>query len=311
MIATKRPVEKTAFNTNNLILILILAGSLLSRQNAICQELPYNDSYTIACHNCYEKKFSKNLEEALSYTPSIELDIWDMPLLFNHSPMQNDWYVKHSFLQKGNKNNFGGSLASCFAEIKEWSNCNPDHTVLTIFIDKKQGWSGANGSRRPQDLDDLILATFGKDKVYTPHDFAGTGGDLRTALKQNNWASLNSLKGKLIFIITDATFFRPRNTVLNKYLNKAGENAVCFVAPTIKKKEEINSPSGIKRLNVNNVVFYNLNYKNCGICEYISSNGFVNRVFKAPETRAEVNDLTGKKVNFVAMYNYKLNGRLY
>lgn len=301
-----------SLKSNEKRLLFVLSAFLIFPLNSICQEILYNNNYSVACHNCYEKKYSKNIGDALSYTKTIEIDIWDMPLIFNRSgAMQNDWYVKHTFLEKGNKNCFGGSLANCLAEIENWSINNPDHNVLTIFIDKKQGWSRKNGSRKPQDLDKLILSVFGKEKIYTPKDFAGTGTDLRTAVKKHNWVPLSSLKGKIIFIITDATFFQLRNVVLNKYLQKVKDSAVCFVAPTIKKQGEISNPKGISTNNVSNIIFYNLNFKNRGLSENISLNNYVNRVFRAPETADGVNDLTGRKVNFVALFNYKLNSDLH
>lgn len=298
-------------NGTGVLIFFFLCSCLFNPILSFCQEKLYNDNYSVACHNCFEKKYSNGISDVLSYTSTLELDIWDMPLLLKKSgAMQSDWYVKHTFLEKGNRNSFGGSLANCLASIENWSECNPNHDVLTVFIDKKQGWSNKNGTRRPQDLDFLLLSIFGKDKIYTPKDFAGTNIDLRTALKQNSWASLNSLKGKVLFIITDATFFRPRNIVLERYIQKVKENAVCFVAPTIKKPDEISSPKGISENNVANIVFYNLNYKNASLCGRINSHNFVNRVFRSPETVNEIKSLTEKKVNFVALYNYKLQGRL-
>lgn len=297
-------------NVTQIVLIFMYTTMLLPTKSNGQQTL-YNNLYTIACHNCFEKKYANNIDDVLSYTTTIELDIWDVPLIFRRSgSLESDWYVKHTFLQKGNKNCFGGSLAKCLADIENWSENNPDHNVITVFIDKKQGWSGKNGTRRPEDLDKLLLSIFGKEKIYTPGNFEGSEADLRTAVRDNKWGSLSSLKGKFIFIITDATFFRTRNTVLNKYLENVGDSAVCFIAPTIKKQQEISKPKGISTKNVSNVVFYNLNYKHSGLCTSISSNNYVNRVFKSPETIDKVNHLAEKKANFVALYNYKLNGKL-
>jgi hypothetical protein len=296
----------------NACVIFIFFAIITLPEKSFSQQTLYNNSYSIACHNCYEKKYSKSINEVLSYTSTIELDLWDMPLLFNKSgEMENDWYVKHTLFEKGNENSFGGSLANCLSKIADWSSNNPNHSVLTIFLDKKQAWSGKKGSRKPQDLDKLILSIFGKEKVYTPTDFVGASSDLRSAVKKYHWVSLNSLKGKIVFIITDATFFKSRNIILNKYLQKVKDSAVCFVAPTIKKKDEIIHPKGISDDNVSNIIFYNLNFKNSGLCENISSNNYVNRVFRSPETVDLVNNLTEKKVNFVALFNYKLNGKLH
>lgn len=292
------------------IAFILFAGLLLPFKST-CQETLYNNSYSIACHNCFEKKYSQNIDDALSYTKTIELDIWDIPLLFDRSgKMVNDWYVKHSLFEKGNRNSFGGSFANCLSKIENWSASNPDHDVLTVFIDKKQGWSGRNGTRKPEDLDKLLLSIFKREEIFMPKDFTGTEADLRTSVRMHNWVSLSSLKGKIVFIITDATFFKLRNTVLNEYLQKVKDTAVCFVAPTIKKQDEVANPKGISGSNVSNIIFYNLNFKNCALCEKISINNYVNRVFRSPETMDEVKTLTERKVNFVALYNYKLKGRL-
>ncbi len=295
-----------AVGVSKLLVIVGFSLLLCYGSQSYSQPTLYNANYSVACHNCYEKKYSKSLEDVFSYTKTIEIDIWDIPrILQKGGGMRSDWFVKHTFLQKGNKNSFGGSLATCFRAINEWSDNHPGHDVISIFVDKKQGWS-KRGTRKPEDFDSLLISVFGRDKLYTPGDFAGTSSNLRTALKEYEWASLNSLKGKIIFVLTDATFFRPRNVVLNAYLKKLQENALCFVAPTIVKEDEVAKPKGISTDNAGNIVFYNLDYKNSNLCEFVSSKNYINRVYRAPETEAVLKRLTEKKVNFVALFNYKL-----
>jgi hypothetical protein len=312
---SEKKAIKVMFFYNNKIsmngIIFIVFSAIFSSNTVICQDTLYNNNYSIACHNCFEKKYSQTLGEALSYTSTIEIDIWDMPILLNWSgAIKGDWYVKHTFLQKGNQNCFGGSLANCLTEIANWSSINTNHKVLTIFIDKKQGWSSKNGTRSPQDLDKLILSIFNRKQILAPQDLRQNEPDLRTALKKHSWLSLNKLKGKVIFIITDATFFRLRNRVLNKYLDKTKQSAICFVAPTIKNRTEISKPKGVSINNASNIIFFNLNFKNCSLSEQISSNNYINRVFRSPETTSEINNLTKRKVNFIALFNYKLRRNL-
>ena len=288
----------------------VLLAVILLSSTCWAQEILYNNSYSIACHNCYEKKYSQSLSDALSYTSTLEIDIWDMPLLLNKlGSMDNDWFVKHTYFQKGNNNCFGGSLANCLTEIANWSASNPDHDVITVFLDKKQGWSNRSGTRKPADLDKLITSIFDKEKIFTPANLTRNDANLRTAVKNHNWIPLNDLKGKVVFIITDATLFRPRNAILNKYLNKRKSAATCFVAPTIKKELEIAKPKGISKSNMTDIIIYNLNFKHIALSETISANNYVNRVFRSPENPNKLHNLPYKKVNFVALYNYKLNSR--
>lgn len=292
--------------TKAIILLINSLVLLFSTTNVSAQDTLYNQKYTVACHNCYEKKYSCGLDEMFEYTSTIELDIWDSRCLFSKNKVaNNDWYVKHTFLQRGNKNCFDGSLKKCLQEIAKWSEANPNHEPVTVFLDKKEGWRKGKGFRQPEDLDNLIHSTVPAGKVFTPKELLSTI-DLKSSIKTTNWPSVNSLKGKIIFVLTDAAILTKRNNILNRYLDKRASDAVCFVAPLIKKEKEIEHPKGIAESNAPNVVFYNLKYKNSYLSKEINCNNYINRVYKSPETVKTVSDLTEQKVNFIAMYNYRL-----
>ena len=268
----------------------------------------YNNKYSVACHNCYEKKYSSSLEEALAYTSTLELDIWDSKYFLGKKKYQGtDWFVKHSLFQKGNKNCVGGSLRMCLTEIEQWTRKNPDHDVITIYIDKKEGWGSKKSARRPEDLDNLISSIFPKTSIYSPQEVLLENDNLRNSVHGCNWPSTKELKGNIIFVITDATLMGKKNKLLNKYLDNQQNNSLCFVAPLIKKNSEIVEPRGMSKQNTNNVIFYNLRYKNAGLSSAISSKNFINRVYNSPETLATINALADRKVNFIALHNYKLS----
>lgn len=274
--------------------------------------LLYNNKYSVACHNCYEKKYSSSLEEALAYTSTLELDIWDSQYFIGKKKCPGtDWFVKHSLFQKGNKNCAGGSLKVCFTEIEEWTRKNPDHDVLTIYIDKKEGWGSNRSARKPEDLDNLISSIFPESKIYSPKNVLQENTNLRSSVQGCNWPSTKDLKGKVIFVITDATLFKKRNKILDKYLNKQQNNSLCFVAPLIKKQDEIANPKGLASKNYCNVIFYNLRYKNAALSSHINSSNYINRVYNSPETQAAISALEDKRVNFIALHNYKLSPQLY
>lgn len=274
-------------------------------------EVKYNENYSLACHNCYESKYTSEIEEVFSYTNTIELDIWDSEIFYGFlndwcggKRMENDWYVKHNPWDNGNSNCFKGSLRKSLQKLYEWSNQNPGHEVVTVFIDKKENWSDDDESRKPSDLDDLIFSIFGAEKLYTPGDL-GDNSNLKKAVP-HNWPSLRSIRDKFIFVITDAVFNKTRRSVIDEYLTSQTGSAVCFAAPEIKHEDEIFDPIGIRPENAKNVVFYNLRYSNRSLSEKINSLGFISRVYGSPEDIDAYSELIRRKVNFVAMYNYKL-----
>lgn len=288
--------------------LLLIAFFVVPKKGRAGDTLLYNNKYSIACHNCYERKYASSLEEALKYTSTLELDIWDSQYFLGKKKCPGtDWFVKHSLFQKGNNNCAGGSLRVCLTEIEEWTRKNPDHEVVTIYIDKKEGWGCNRSGRKPEDLDNLISSIFPKDKIYSPNVVLQENENLRSSVQGCNWPSTKELKGKVIFVITDATLFRKKNKILDAYVNKQKNNALCFVAPLIKKQSEISRPRGLSHQNTANVIFYNLRYKNVGLSSAISSRNFINRVYNSPETLAAISALEKKKVNFIALHNYKLN----
>ena len=285
------------------------------------QDLEYNKNYTIACHNCYEPKDNRNIEDVFPYTTTIEIDIWDNEIASGRAAeklkskkMDVDWFVKHQPEQQGNLNCCGGTFKDCLNRIKDWGNTNPDHNVITIFIDKKENWSDPNEKRKPRDLDELLLSIFTKEKIFKPSDLLQKKQNLKLAV--DNWPILNSLKGKFIFVITDGSiqFYIPfllyTRTPLNEYLEVQKNSAVCFVAPEISEEQSIGQPSGFSKENAQNVVFYNLKYPSGNLPEKINSINCLSRIFNSPETIESYNDLINKKVNFIAVDSIKLASTL-
>lgn len=290
-----------------IVLITFLSFCFIAKPARAEDTLFYNNKYAVACHNCYEKKYSSSLEEALKYTSALELDIWDSRYFIGKKKCSGtDWFVKHSLFQKGNKNCAGGSLKVCLTEIEEWIRKNPNHCVLTIYIDKKEGWGSRRSKRKPEDLDNLISSVFPQNRIYSPKEVLQNNDNLRGVIQKCNWPSTEELKGKIIFVITDAAMFGRKNKLLDKYLKNQQKRSLCFVAPLVKKQSEILKPQGLSQQNASNVIFYNLRYKNAGLSSFISSSNYINRVYNSPETLACVDTLEKRKVNFIALHNYKI-----
>ncbi|PVD53855.1 hypothetical protein DC498_00195 [Terrimonas sp.] len=290
----------------------IILSIFISSFRASSQQIEYNKNYSLACHNCYLPNLANKIEDVFSYTTSIEIDIWDnevasglLGTILGSNKMNKDWYVKHEPHKKGNLNCCGGTFQSCLSRIKLWSDENPNHNVITIFIDKKENWSDNNETRKPSDLDDLILRTFTKEKIFTPFMLLKEKTNLKEALLVSKWPTLDSLKGKFIFVITNGTEITSRNP-LDEYLSSQKQNSICFVAPEIHTENEIANPLNISQTNSSNVIFYNLKYNSKLLANKLNSLNYLSRVYGSPETIDTYNELVKGKVNFIAIDNYKL-----
>ena len=297
----------------SLSIIYIVTILINNHQLVFAQGIPFNKKNTIACHNCYETQYATNVEDVFPYTTSIELDIWDSEIYSGFlgsifgSRMERDWFVKHEPLQKGNLNCCGGTFRNCLERINKWSDTNPRHEIVTIFIDKKENWSDDNETRKPNDLDNLLLSIFGEEKIFRPSKLLNSNNNLKEASSKGCWLTLDSLKGKFIFVITNGTEITDRNP-LNEYLTSQKSKAVCFVAPEIKNENEIVSTRGFSQENEANICFYNLRYSYRYLSEKINSINCLSRVYglPSPETIETFQELVKLKVNFIVLDNYKL-----
>ncbi len=226
--------------------------------------IKYDDMGRRACHNCYEKKYAATIGEALDRVKSIEIDFYDQTNVYwpprFQSQMPNDWYVRH-YPTGGNDNNCGGNLSHCLGSVKKWSDQNPGHDVITVYLDKKQGWGWPWDRRSPTDLDTLIDSIFA-DRIYTPSDLKGSYGSLRAAAIFSNWRTLSQLKGKVMFVLTGGGLGR-HNQTQHDYLQEVGMNAKMFVAVDLDEQRDITgTPEGFTDATAGNLVFFNLKQDN-------------------------------------------------
>lgn len=101
-------------------------------------------------------------------------------------------------------------FAECLKEVKKWSDENPWHIPLFIFIEPKDDIDIYRvSSYEPieghyQDLENEILSVFSPDRILKPDDVRGDYSTLREAVLNNNWPSLNETRGKVVFIMLDS-----------------------------------------------------------------------------------------------------------
>lgn len=190
---------------------------------------PFNQISQVACHNCYEPEiFNHPLVESLNHIKAIELDIWDEAVFLLGGGSPGKWYVRHGIFSSysisglyGNHNNCNGDqfLEDCLTDIRQWSNSNPGHFPLTLFLDKKQSWSTPEEGRTPQDLFNLLDRKLGK-KLYLPKEQAELNNLNNITPAQWIWPTANELRGRIIVVINGGNFINSSNYFPNITGNK-------------------------------------------------------------------------------------------
>jgi hypothetical protein len=101
------------------------------------------------------------------------------------------------------------TFKNCLQEVKEWSEGHPDHLPIIITINPKN-----SGIKEPgytpvlqfttnvlDSLDEEILSVFSLSKLITPDLVQGNFGSLREAVVTSGWPSIDSSKGKILFVL--------------------------------------------------------------------------------------------------------------
>lgn len=103
------------------------------------------------------------------------------------------------------------NVSSCYnfekalEEIALWSDNNPGHLPVSILIEPKKVENEKNGIREfsltyADELDGVIREVLG-DKLFTPADMLGDYESFEQMRSADDWATLEELRGKIIFIL--------------------------------------------------------------------------------------------------------------
>ncbi len=168
-------------------------------------------------HNTYDKKSDfEYLTYALDKVQVIELDVW---------AAAGKWYVSHSS-PLGNVNNCPKSgvigadrnqdLRSCIDSLRTWHDSHPQHELVIVKMELKAGLLNS-----PSSLDDLIsdisgggaAARIPASSIFKPSDLMCFNAPSCTsryatpeeAARAGNWPTLQSLRGKFMFMMVPGT----------------------------------------------------------------------------------------------------------
>jgi len=119
------------------------------------------------------------------------------------------------------------TLPDCLKKIKNWSNKNTGHSVLTIHLDLKKGGTHGDDNRFVEELDRILIEELGKDYLFSPKEIQGGNSSLLVSVKNYGWPTLKQLEGKFIIVLsgdeTSSTVQRRRS------IYSSSSNRVAFV----------------------------------------------------------------------------------
>ncbi|WP_353072503.1 phosphatidylinositol-specific phospholipase C1-like protein [Tunturiibacter gelidiferens] len=98
---------------------------------------------------------------------------------------------------------------ACLEQVRQWSQAHPKHIPIFILVETKQGSPGKLKLTEPEPftsatfdaLDAEIRSVFPASELITPDDVRGHYDTLNEAVLAGNWPSLDSARGKVIFLM--------------------------------------------------------------------------------------------------------------
>ncbi len=100
-------------------------------------------------------------------------------------------------------------FTACLAEVRAWSKAHPRHIPIFILVETKQSAVPSLHLTEPEPftpatfdaLDAEIRSVFPEEEMITPDDVRGSYGTLEEAVLAGNWPSLDSARGKVVFLM--------------------------------------------------------------------------------------------------------------
>ncbi len=99
-------------------------------------------------------------------------------------------------------------FTDCLQEMKDWSNANPLHTPIVVWMELKDEADGLAVDYQLFDgqidtVEEHILSVFPRFRVLTPDEVRGAHATLPDALRTDGWPTLGALRGRFLFTLLE------------------------------------------------------------------------------------------------------------
>ncbi len=91
------------------------------------------------------------------------------------------------------------AFVDCLSELREWSDSNPQHDPLLVWLEIKD-YAGGVRIESVKPVDALLRRALG-DRLLTPDDVRGSHATLREAIETDGWPTLTEARGRILFLM--------------------------------------------------------------------------------------------------------------
>ncbi|MCY1056685.1 Ca2+-dependent phosphoinositide-specific phospholipase C [Nannocystis sp. SCPEA4] len=235
----------------------------------------YHEVRQKSSHNSFQRH--ESLIDQLVYhrIRSLELDV-HVGKSFESS-IAGDWFVYHTDIIDADSQCL--TLSQCLGLVAAFSRVVPEHEVVTLWIDLKDGFNNYV-AHQPEDLDALLTAVFGEALVRPAELLAACPGatTLQEAVTgECTWPRLEAWRGRVIVMLTGGDLGDPSGALASYVGGDAGARAA-FVAPGLSDAAALaDHPEAI---------VHNLEIGDVTVAQAVRAAGLVSRVWVADDEDA-------------------------
>lgn len=95
-----------------------------------------------------------------------------------------------------------GTFEICLGQIKGWSDLNPDHLPIVVWVEVKDDTGGLPIDDLG-DLDAIVTDVFDDDQLLTPDEVQGEYASLHERLVTEGWPTLGEVRGQVLVVVLD------------------------------------------------------------------------------------------------------------
>jgi hypothetical protein len=231
----------------------------------------YDEVRQKSSHNSFQR--DEGLLDQMIYhrIRSLEFDIHVGKTL--EPDLDGDWYVYHTDVIDADSQ--CRTLSQCLGLVATLGRVVPEHEVVTLWIDLKDGFGGEH---RPGDLDARLLEAFG-ERLWTPGELlAGCpAAGLQQAIARCGWPELAALRGRVIVALTGGDL-DDANGALASYVGGDPAARAAFVAPGLEDAGAIAAHD--------EAIFHNLAVDDVALAQDVRAAGMVSRVWVVDDVDA-------------------------
>lgn len=171
--------------------------------------LRVNDIQMKGTHNSYHLRPSADPIEDWNYehAPLTEQltneGVRQFELDVHYRADEDRFYVYH--LPGADQKSTCPVFTDCLAELKAWSDANPGHHPLFIFLEPKDDADRVTDRivGHYDALEAAILSVWPRSRILTPDDVRRGRATLREAVTEDGWPTLGETRDKAVFVLLD------------------------------------------------------------------------------------------------------------